>query len=179
MVQARYSSTAHPSVSSETGAAPRQATVFAQNLLVARTVLDLTQHALSAASGVSRATIAQLEAGKGDPKLSTVQQLAEALGVSPVVLLLGRRELAALGSLLGGAAEERGVDPTVSVMRHLVTAGGVRSRLEAARLGIGVAAAAGVNDGTVGAAVGSFHHPGPGTLAGALFAQAVRAGAGG
>jgi transcriptional regulator with XRE-family HTH domain len=150
------------------------ATVFAQNLLVARTVLEMTQHALAAASGVSRATIAQLEAGTGDPKLSTVQQLAEALGVSAVVLLLGRKELEALAAVVPGIAEE-GVSPAVSVMRHLVTAGGVRSRLEAARLGTEVARQAGVNDGAVGAAVGSFHHPGAGTLAGARFAQAVRA----
>jgi DNA-binding XRE family transcriptional regulator len=172
MIHVGFSSTTHVSTSS-TDTIPRQATVFAQNLLVARTVLDLTQHALAAASGVSRATIAQLEAGTGDPKLSTVQQLAEALGVSPVVLLLGRRELEALGALLGDAVAP---DATMNVMRHLVSAGGVRSRLEAARLGIGVAEAAGIEGGAVGAAVGSFHHPGQGTVAGAKFARAVRAG---
>jgi transcriptional regulator with XRE-family HTH domain len=150
--------------------------IFAQNLLVARLASDLTQHALALASGVSRATIAQLESGTGDPKLSTVHQLAEALGVSSVLLLLSKSELDALANL-----SQRSIDspllqsPAVSTMRHLVSAGFIRGRLEATQIGMSLARQAGfpetLGPSAIGAAVGSFHLPGRGTLAAAHFAD--------
>jgi len=148
--------------------------IFAQNLLVARLALDLTQQTLALSSGVSRATIAQLEAGTGDPKLSTVHQLAEALGVSPVVLLLGKPELEALANLTTRTlAPNLTQNPAVSTMRHLVSSGFIRGRLEATQIGIGLARQAKLTEGSdptaVGAAIGSFHHPGRGTLAAAHF----------
>ncbi|HUO11092.1 MAG TPA: helix-turn-helix transcriptional regulator [Phycisphaerae bacterium] len=149
---------------------------FAQNLLVARTAADLTQQALATASGVSRATIAQLESGVGDPKLSTIQQLAEALGVSPILLLLRKSELNALASLTTRSIESPALNsPAVSTMRHLVSAGFLRGRLEATHIGISLSRKAGFPEApgphAVGAAVGSFHLPGRGTLAAAHFAE--------
>jgi transcriptional regulator with XRE-family HTH domain len=155
---------------------PSPAAIFAHNLLVARLARDWTQQALALNSDVSRATIAQLEAGTGDPKLSTIQQLAAALGVSPILLLLGKPELDALADL-----RSRPTDPaptqaaTISTMNHLVSSGFIRSRLEATHLGIALARHARLTNGqdptAIGAAIGSFHLPGRGTLAAAHFAN--------
>jgi transcriptional regulator with XRE-family HTH domain len=164
--------------------APSILTVCAQNILVARLAKDLTQQGLADLSGVSRATIAQLEGGTGDPKLSTIQQLAEAVGVTTAVLLLGKAELEALATLTTRTLPAELLDnPAVRTMRHLVETGFVRSRLEAAQIGVGLARKAnlvGISEegetastaptGEVGAAIGSFHAPGKGTLAGGHFA---------
>jgi transcriptional regulator with XRE-family HTH domain len=152
------------------------AATFAQNLLVARTAADLTQQALALASGVSRATIAQLESGVGDPKLSTVQQLAEALSVSPTLLLFSKPDLHALATLTTRSVDNPALNsPAVSTMQHLVNAGFIRGRLEATQIGIGLAKRAGFPEESgphaIGAAVGSFHLPGRGTLAAAHFAD--------
>lgn len=47
----------------------------------------VTQEQLAVKSGVSRATISAFESGNGDPILSTLQKLADALGVQPADLL--------------------------------------------------------------------------------------------
>jgi transcriptional regulator with XRE-family HTH domain len=43
----------------------------------------LTQHDLAGLSGVSRPTIARLEAGDTEARFSTLRKLADALGVHP------------------------------------------------------------------------------------------------
>lgn len=62
---------------------------LARNLIAARTAAGWTQEALSAAARISRATIAQLETGSSDPRLSTIAALAQALNVPTVALLVG------------------------------------------------------------------------------------------
>lgn len=46
-----------------------------------REMLQLTQEALAGISGVSLRTLKQIESGKGNPTLFTIQQLAEVLGL--------------------------------------------------------------------------------------------------
>ena len=53
---------------------------LARNVAAARQRAGWTQHQLARAADLSRATIHLIEAGIGDPRLSTVTSLAKALG---------------------------------------------------------------------------------------------------
>lgn len=53
----------------------------AQNLAHYRQLGGLTQQQLAIAAHISRATVNLIESGQGDPRLSTVELLATALGV--------------------------------------------------------------------------------------------------
>src|SRR5687768_12725726 len=110
---------------------------LADNLLAARTIAGLTQQELADAAGVSRATVAQLETGDGDPRLSTIVHLAEALQISPMLLIVGKPEVTAL-ALLAKENLERPIklaDADAERIRRLVSSGNVTDRLRAARVG--------------------------------------------
>ncbi len=57
------------------------------NLKAARLERGLTQEDVSMLSGVHETEISRIEAGKRDPRVSTVRKLAKAVGVRPGVLL--------------------------------------------------------------------------------------------
>jgi transcriptional regulator with XRE-family HTH domain len=150
--------------------------VLARNLVVARLAAGLTQQALADAACVSRATIAQIEAGLSDPRLSTIVELAKAIGVSPVVLLIGEPELGALAELGPRGPELRArfhiPEHTLRGMAHWAGTGLVRDRTRAARMGAEVAqASGGSSQAKVGAAIGSAVRPGDGTVVAAAFAD--------
>jgi transcriptional regulator with XRE-family HTH domain len=164
--------------------APRRESVdsiLAKNLVAARVIAGLTQHELAAAAGVSRATVAQLETGYSDPRLSTVVDLARALGIAPIVLLSGSEEVGALAAIAGGndAAGPRPTVPPIDLarMRDYVASGMLKDRIRAARIGATVARG-GVADGPVGAAVtaGLFSAtlPGHGTVVGTLLGKLLQ-----
>lgn len=151
--------------------------ILAQNLLLARYGADLTQQTLADAADVSRATIAQIEAGIGDPRLSTIEQLARALAAPLTLLLFGPREFHALATVSSAPGP---VDLTTALapsklrtMNFLIDSGNPRYRLEAARLGIEALREAGMADPphAVGAAIGSARLPGRGTLLAARLAD--------
>jgi transcriptional regulator with XRE-family HTH domain len=64
-----------------------------ESLALARKAKGQTQSELADEAGLSRATIAQIEAGDADPKLSTISELAQALDVSSAWLLMTEGDL--------------------------------------------------------------------------------------
>jgi transcriptional regulator with XRE-family HTH domain len=57
------------------------------NLREARLRLEMTQEQVAARSGVHPTEISRIEAGKRDPRVSTVERLAAALRMKPGELL--------------------------------------------------------------------------------------------
>lgn len=143
--------------------------VLGRSLLAARTANHMTQHELAAASGVSRATIAEIESGKGDPRLSNIVALAKALRTSPMMLLL---EKGALTSQLAENLQER-VEalqiPSESIekMKSFLDTSSRTGTQQAAIEGIRALGAGG--GAGVGAAIGSVVFPGIGTAIGAAL----------
>ncbi len=60
-----------------------------KNLRAARERLNLTQEAVADRSGVQAGEISRIERGKRDPQVSTVEKLADAVGLKPGQLLDG------------------------------------------------------------------------------------------
>lgn len=58
-----------------------------RNLRRARERLNLTQEEVAERSGVHATEVSRIEGGKRDPQVSTVQRLAEAVGLSASELL--------------------------------------------------------------------------------------------
>ena len=148
--------------------------VLAKNLVVARVVAGITQHALAEAAGVSRATIAQLETGRSDPRLSTIVLLARALRIPAIVLLMGKPETLALTALFENPSSPIALrDGDVAQMRRLLETGMLKDRLRAALVGAGLArdTDASAITSQVLAAIFSAIHPGPGTIAGTALGK--------
>jgi transcriptional regulator with XRE-family HTH domain len=61
--------------------------VLARNVRRLRQERGLTAAELAIRSGVAKATLSQIEAARGNPRLETLRDLADALGVSPTELL--------------------------------------------------------------------------------------------
>jgi transcriptional regulator with XRE-family HTH domain len=150
--------------------------VLAKNLVVARVVRGITQQELAERADISRATIAQIETGYSDPRLSTITDLAAALGIPSVVLLSGAEEVRAIVELLEptGHGAVPGAQPSETVpagelerMRRYLRSGMLKDRMRAARIGAAVARAAGGGPASeVCSAIFSASLPGPGTVAG-------------
>lgn len=62
-----------------------------RNLRRARERRDMTQEEVADRSGVHATEVSRIEAGKRDPRVSTLERLAEAVEVSPGELLRKRR----------------------------------------------------------------------------------------
>ncbi len=60
---------------------------FAKNMKKLREIKGLSQGDIHRATGIDRAYISNLEAGKQNPTLETIAKIAEALGVSSGELL--------------------------------------------------------------------------------------------
>lgn len=68
-------------------------------LALARKAKGQTQAELAEKAGLSRATIAKIEAGDADPKLSTVSDLAKALDVSPMWLVMSEEDMEVIAEI--------------------------------------------------------------------------------
>ncbi len=60
---------------------------LARNVRALRQDRGLTAAELASRSGVAKATLSQIESARGNPRLDTLRDLADALGVSPTELL--------------------------------------------------------------------------------------------
>lgn len=63
---------------------------FGRNLRRLRGARGLTQEELAAASGLNRTYVGSIERGERNVSLINIHKLAEAIGVTPAELLLGR-----------------------------------------------------------------------------------------
>ncbi|MEY2923132.1 MAG: hypothetical protein RL108_1758 [Bacteroidota bacterium] len=57
-----------------------------------REMLKVTQETLATLSGVGLRTLRQFESGKGNPTLSTLQKLTDALGLDLVLVVKNKNE---------------------------------------------------------------------------------------
>ncbi len=62
-------------------------TNLGSNLREARLKLEMSQEQVSEESGVHATEVSRIEAGKRDPRVSTVERLARAVGLRPGQLL--------------------------------------------------------------------------------------------
>lgn len=144
--------------------------------------MALSQDQLAELSGVSRATIVQIESGSSDPRLSTIAAIAGALGISPLLLLLGNDELRAIANVENSSEAVRTREhlskETLDDMRRLLKSGLQKNRSKAIAMGIAAAATQGSVIGLIrglvpGAAIGSSLLPGLGTVIGAALGVAL------
>jgi transcriptional regulator with XRE-family HTH domain len=150
-----------------------------RNLALARFALGVTQDNLAVVSGISRATIAQIESSNTDPRLGTLADLAGALGVSPSLLLLKASDIASLLHVVRQSSVERVLaelsPERVEEMNQLRRTGFQKDLLRLARVGIDAAESAGFTTpgAAVGAGIGSAILPGLGTAVGTIFGLAL------
>ena len=156
-----------------------RASTLAANLVLAREAAGLTQSALASRAGTSRATVAQIESGQSDPRLSTMGAIADALGVSVFVLLLSGQDFGRLVQLATRADEFQKSqlgDAERAVLEQLSQSRVSADRRKAARLSTGVASDLGFDTvgAAVGAAIGTALAPGLGTIVGAFVGGGKR-----
>lgn len=160
-------------------AAQRWASTLAANLVLAREASGVTQSELANRAGTSRATIAQIESGQGDPRLSTLGGIADALGVSAFVLLLSAEDLRRLVQLPANRRdllESQADDGDRALLKELAESRVTADRRKAARLSTSLVSQLGFESAgaAVGAAIGTALLPGVGTIVGAFIGGGQR-----
>lgn len=162
-----------------TSSAELSRTQLARNLVLARSALTLTQDTLATSSGVSRATIAQLESASTDCRMSTLTDISAALSISPMLLLLREPDIHACAKFLQKTSVDRILSnlPAAELkqMWTLRDSGLQRNLLRVGRFGIAAARAAGFDSSgaAIGASIGSVLLPGLGTAVGAVFGSVL------
>lgn len=145
--------------------------LLGRNVILARKARGFTQAELSKASGHTRVTIAKVEAGQVDPRLSTVADISSALGISPLLLLITGDELLSLSRLEEKTNPyQKAMSIDVSVLLTLMNIGTTSSMLKAAQLAI-EQLSLGSGPEAAGAAIGTACAPGKGSAIGAALGE--------
>jgi len=158
----------------QAGSSPLRLLV-ARNILLARSALKLTQDQISEISGVSRATIAQIEGAIADCRLSTLNELARAMRISPLILFIREADVTHVLRFAHKISVDevmKQLPPTrIRQMQQLKQTGLQRALVRLAQQGADAAREAGFAHPSSLAAAGicNTHIPGPGTAAGAIF----------
>lgn len=152
----------------------RRASTLGANLALAREAAGLTQEDLSERAGTSRATIAQIESGEGDPRLSTLEAIADALSVGTFVLLLGKQDIGKFVALAQMRKELISAVPKpedIALLDEFAASHLAADRRRAARMSSDIASERGFDGvgAAVGAAIGTTLMPGFGTIVGAFL----------
>ena len=95
---------------------PSTATHLARNLVSLRHTRALTQDGLAKGAGVPRSTIANLESGEGNPSLSVLVKVAQALGVPIDELLASPRAMVRRWNADEVAQKSKGRGVTIRVL---------------------------------------------------------------
>lgn len=152
---------------------------LAQNVFAARTALGISQGELADRARCSRATIAQIEAGQGNPTLGTVADLARELHAPVVMLVVGESELTALAMIASGVVPFEGLEQAdfeklrapLQELERLRASPLPSARKQLVKQATDVVPES-IDHSTeakVGAAIGSFLLPGFGTFLGAAI----------
>lgn len=106
-----------------------------ESLALARKAEGLTQGELAEEAGLSRATVANIESGGADPKVSTISELAKALEMSPAWLLMSEEDMEVIGEIATSEDvsqyQDKLSDDLVSQISTMIRSGG-KKRLEMA-----------------------------------------------
>lgn len=149
---------------------------LAKSLRFGRAALNMTQEALAEKSGVSRATIAQIERLEGDPRLSTILDLAAALETSPILLLMSEREMEKIEILIRNTAAVKELRKAIpeQEFHDIDRLHKIGRDKHAAEIGAGVVTRVGeLKSAAIGAAIGTVLLPGFGTVIGAVLGRVL------
>lgn len=142
----------------------------AENLVIARRVAGLSQHKLAQLANLSRATIAKIETGQSDPRLSTIAVLADALGISAHALISTGGEINRLIDILDNCHQIVDIAPDDDQTNALQSTGdNLRARRDSAERAAAFARDAGHTSlsAQVASAIYNIYAPGIGAAIGA------------
>ena len=147
-----------------------------RNLQLARLAAGITQAELAQRAGIARATVTQVETATGDPCFTTLVKLAEVLGVSPMLLLMGEPELRGIGKLLESQSlPEDMLSPEQTERVSRMLQAGIASQRTSATKQI-CSAAKGIGLSEAGAAIGASLVPVAGGILGAALGYWMSSG---
>jgi len=148
-------------------------TALARNLQVARKAIGITQQDLLEIGGYTRATISKIESGGGDPRISTIVDLATALGISPLLLLITKDELLAVADACKNLEDDIETIPEeVAVAFEFVNTATKKGLADAIQLAVENLKPEGKAE-NIGTAVGTVHQPGRGSQIGKALGKAL------
>jgi len=148
-------------------------TALANNLKIARRVMGISQQKMLEVGGHNRVTIGQIENGDGDPRLSTIIDLATALGISPLLLLITKNELFSLADTYKNFNQEMDSIPKETAVAFEFANTKTKKGLEdVIQLAVDNFKPKG-NGEMIGTAIGTDHQPGEGSQIGKALGKAL------